>query len=125
MIGPQYPLSLHRKLIGGELTDRPGQVPNSVGPGLATGLYGIILLAISQVSSGYFSPSFLEEEAYFDMPFLYRVGYIIPTGVFHMYKVGFMQKAADISRKLVHCKLDSDRRRHYNHWSGICERQRR
>jgi len=86
MIGPQYPLSLHRKLIGGELTDRPGQVPNSVGPGLATGLYGIILLAISQVSSGYFSPSFLEEEAYFDMPFLYRVGYIIPTGVFHMYK---------------------------------------
>ena len=29
MIGPQYPLSLHRKLIKGELTDRPGQAPNS------------------------------------------------------------------------------------------------
>ena len=29
MIGPQYPLSLHRKLINGELTDRPGQAPNS------------------------------------------------------------------------------------------------
>lgn len=86
MIGPQYPLALHRKLLEGKLTDREGRAPNSVGPGLATALYGIILLAFSQISTGYFPPSFLEDEAYFELPFIQRVGYIIPTGIFHMYK---------------------------------------
>lgn len=97
MIGPQYPLVLHRKLLAGKLTDREGRAPNSVGPGLATALYGIILLAFSQIATGYFPPSFLEDEAYFHLPFIQRVGTIIPTGIFHMYKVFFSYVHASLN----------------------------
>ena len=44
MIGPQFPLSLHRELVAGKLTDRPGEVPDSVGPGLARMLLGAVIL---------------------------------------------------------------------------------
>ena len=87
MIGPQYPLSLHRKLVAGELTDRPGQVPNSVGPGLAKMLMGIALLGYSQVAGGYFYPTYMEEEAFFALPYFKKLGYISITGMVYMYKV--------------------------------------
>ena len=87
MIGPQYPLSLHRKLVAGELTDRPGQVPNSVGPGLAKMLMGIALLGYSQVAGMYFYPTYMEEEAFFALPYFKKLGYISITGIVYMYKV--------------------------------------
>ena len=87
MIGPQYPLSLHRKLVAGELTDRPGQVPNSVGPGLAKMLMGIALLGYSQVAGGYFYPTYMEEDGFFALPYFKKLGYITITGMVYMYKV--------------------------------------
>jgi len=86
MIGPQYPLSLHRKLVAGELTDRPGQVPNSVGPGLAKMLMGIALLGYSQVAGGYFYPTYMEEDGFFALPYFKKLGYITITGMVYMYK---------------------------------------
>ena len=50
MIGPQYPLSHYRKLLRGELTDKPGNPPGSISDGFKMGALGIALLAFSEVT---------------------------------------------------------------------------
>jgi len=86
MIGPQYPLSLHRRLVAGELTNEKGKRPDSVGEGLKLMLYGTALLGWSQLTSGYFSPSFMETDAFFEMALWKRMCFISACGMFHMYK---------------------------------------
>ena len=87
MIGPQYPLALHRKLVAGVLTDNPGSPPNSIAPGLLKMLQGIALLGINQVVNMYFPASFMEESEFFQYSFWGRMGYIIISGNWFMYKV--------------------------------------
>ena len=81
------PIISENELVAGDLTDRPGQVPNSVGPGLAKMLMGIALLGYSQVAGMYFYPTYMEEEAFFALPYFKKLGYISITGMVYMYKV--------------------------------------
>ena len=89
MIGPQYPLSLYRKFIRGELSEKKGEKPaGALSAGLKTGALGIGLLIFSEVAKGLLPGSFMtSKEFHEDYTFLKRLGYVSATGVALMYKV--------------------------------------
>ena len=48
-VGPQYPMSLYRKLIDGELTEEKGQRPKCIQKAIAVALTGVGLMGLNEV----------------------------------------------------------------------------
>ena len=91
MIGPQFPLSLYRQFLRGELSEKKGERPaGSLLAGLKTGALGIGLLAFSEVAKGFFPGSFMTSKTFHqDFTFLQRLAYVSGAGIVLMYKVNY------------------------------------
>lgn len=48
-VGPQYPMSLYRKLVDGELTEEKGQRPKCIQKTIAVALTGVGLMGLNEV----------------------------------------------------------------------------
>ena len=49
LTGPQYPLTKYRSFLRGELTQKKGELPDTILEGLKVGGGGVLLLAYSQI----------------------------------------------------------------------------
>ena len=48
-VGPQYPMSLYRQLVNGELTEEKGQKPKAMTKAIAVALTGVGLMGLNEV----------------------------------------------------------------------------
>uniref|UniRef100_A0A8D0HCX7 Lysophospholipid acyltransferase 5 n=1 Tax=Sphenodon punctatus TaxID=8508 RepID=A0A8D0HCX7_SPHPU len=86
MVGPQFPMGQYHKLVRGELTDVPGQRPNSFVPALNRLFLGLFFLALFTVASLYVSDEYLVSDNYLEQPFWFRCLYILVWGKVILYK---------------------------------------
>ncbi|XP_076806202.1 lysophospholipid acyltransferase 5-like [Clavelina lepadiformis] len=80
LVGPQYSLQRVRALVNGELTDKPGQRPNSVIAGFRRGLTGSIVLGVQISIGGIFYPYHFTTSEFQESGLFYKIGYIAVTG---------------------------------------------
>ncbi|KAM6471012.1 lysophospholipid acyltransferase 5 isoform 1-T1 [Liasis olivaceus] len=86
MVGPQFSMTRYQKLVKGELTDVPGQRPNSFVPALKRLLLGVFFMIIYTVASPYISEEYLISDDYLEQPFWFRCFYILIWGKIMLYK---------------------------------------
>nr|XP_034996528.1 lysophospholipid acyltransferase 5 isoform X2 [Zootoca vivipara] len=86
MVGPQFSMTQYHKLTRGELTDVPGQRPNSFVPGLKRLGLGLFFMVVYTVVSPYFPEEYLVSDAYLEQPFWFRCVYILIWGKTMLYK---------------------------------------
>ncbi|KAI1242170.1 Lysophospholipid acyltransferase 5, partial [Lamprotornis superbus] len=86
MVGPQFSMTDYQKLARGEMTDVPGQRPNSFVPALKRLGLGFLFLVTYTLSSLYISDEYLTSDDYMEKPFWFRCGYILIWGKIILYK---------------------------------------
>uniref|UniRef100_A0A8V0ZVH7 Lysophospholipid acyltransferase 5 n=1 Tax=Gallus gallus TaxID=9031 RepID=A0A8V0ZVH7_CHICK len=86
MVGPQFSMTDYQKLAKGEMTDVPGQRPNSFVPALKRLSLGLLFLVTYTLSSPYISEEYLISDDYMEKPFWFRCGYILVWGKIILYK---------------------------------------
>ncbi|TKS82245.1 Lysophospholipid acyltransferase 5 [Collichthys lucidus] len=64
LVGPQFTLRSYQKLVAGELTDCPGQPPNSIIPALKRFALGFLCLVIYAIFSPYYPDSYYLTDEY-------------------------------------------------------------
>ncbi|XP_018587501.1 lysophospholipid acyltransferase 5 [Scleropages formosus] len=86
LVGPQFTLRSYQRLVSGELTDCPGQPPNSVFPALKRFLLGLSCLTIYTIGSPFYPDSYFLTDGYEAQPFWYRCVYILIWAKISLYK---------------------------------------
>ncbi|XP_015669514.1 lysophospholipid acyltransferase 5 isoform X2 [Protobothrops mucrosquamatus] len=86
MVGPQFSMTRYQKLVKGELTDAPGQRPNSFVPALKRLLLGTSFMIIYTVASPYIEEEYLVSDDYMKQSFWFRCFYILIWGKIMLYK---------------------------------------
>ncbi|KAG9344957.1 hypothetical protein JZ751_009497 [Albula glossodonta] len=86
LVGPQFTLRSYLKLTCGELTDCPGQPPNSVFPAMKRFSLGLVCLAIFTIGSPIYPDSYFLTDEYEAQPFWYRCFYILVWAKINLYK---------------------------------------
>ncbi|XP_063150739.1 lysophospholipid acyltransferase 5 [Candoia aspera] len=86
MVGPQFSMTRYQKLVKGDLTDVPGQRPNSFVPALKRLLLGIFFMIIYTVASPYITEKYLTSDDFLEQPFWFRCFYILIWGKILLYK---------------------------------------
>ncbi|XP_069038530.1 lysophospholipid acyltransferase 5 isoform X2 [Lepisosteus oculatus] len=86
LVGPQFTLRSYQSLVNGELTDCPGERPNSIFPAIKRFSLGLVCLSIYTIGSPSFPDSYLLSEQFEAQPFWYRCLYIIIWGKITLYK---------------------------------------
>ncbi|XP_025936084.1 lysophospholipid acyltransferase 5 isoform X1 [Apteryx rowi] len=86
MVGPQFSMTDYQKLARGEMTDVPGQKPNSFVPALKRLSLGLLFLVTYTLSSPYISDEYLISDDYMEKPFWFRCFYILIWGKVILYK---------------------------------------
>ncbi|KAL7988450.1 hypothetical protein Chor_007369 [Crotalus horridus] len=86
MVGPQFSMTRYQKLVKGELTDVPGQRPNSFVPALKRLLLGTSFMIIYTVASPYIDEEYLVSDDYMKQSFWFRCFYILIWGKIMLYK---------------------------------------
>ncbi|KAJ7413595.1 Lysophospholipid acyltransferase 5 [Willisornis vidua] len=86
MVGPQFSMTDYQKLAKGEMTDVPGQRPNSFVPALKRLSLGLVFLVTYTLSSLYVFDEYLISNDYMEKPFWFRCGYILIWGKIILYK---------------------------------------
>ncbi|KAG8130204.1 putative Lysophospholipid acyltransferase 5-like protein [Naja naja] len=86
MVGPQFSMTRYQKLVKGELTDVPGQRPNSFVPALNRLLLGTFFMIIYTVASPYIDEEYLTSDDYMKHSFWFRCFYILIWGKIMLYK---------------------------------------
>uniref|UniRef100_A0A6J0UIC9 Lysophospholipid acyltransferase 5 n=1 Tax=Pogona vitticeps TaxID=103695 RepID=A0A6J0UIC9_9SAUR len=86
MVGPQFSMTQYQKLVKGELTDVPGQRPNSFVPALKRMMLGFLFMVIYTMAAPYLSEEYLVSDAYLEQPFWFRCLYILMWGKIMLYK---------------------------------------
>ncbi|KAG2470167.1 MBOA5 acyltransferase, partial [Polypterus senegalus] len=64
LVGPQFTLRSYQRLVAGELTDCPGQPPNSIVPAIRRFSLGLVCLAIYTIGSPYLTDSYMLSDDY-------------------------------------------------------------
>ncbi|KAM8826283.1 lysophospholipid acyltransferase 5 isoform 1-T1 [Synchiropus picturatus] len=77
LVGPQFTLRSYQRLVARELTDRPGQPPNSMVPAMKRFALGFVCLALFATFSPSFPDSYMLTEDYKAQPFWYRCVFIL------------------------------------------------
>ncbi|KFV86538.1 Lysophospholipid acyltransferase 5, partial [Struthio camelus australis] len=86
MVGPQFSMTDYQKLARSEMTDVPGQRPNSFVPALKRLSLGLLFLVTYTLSSPYISDEYLISDDYMEKPFWFRCFYILIWGKVILYK---------------------------------------
>uniref|UniRef100_A0A3P9K595 Lysophospholipid acyltransferase 5 n=1 Tax=Oryzias latipes TaxID=8090 RepID=A0A3P9K595_ORYLA len=86
LVGPQFTLRSYQKLVAGELTDCPGQPPNSVFPAMKRFGLGFLFLAIYTIFAPYYQDSYYLTDEFEAQPFWYRCVFILLWGKVMLYK---------------------------------------
>ncbi|XP_036394096.1 lysophospholipid acyltransferase 5 [Megalops cyprinoides] len=86
LVGPQFTLRSYQKLVSRELTDCPGQPPNSVFSAMKRFSLGLVCLAIFTIGSPIYPDSYLLTDDYEAQPFWYRCVYILIWAKINLYK---------------------------------------
>uniref|UniRef100_A0A8C4EE53 Lysophospholipid acyltransferase 5 n=1 Tax=Dicentrarchus labrax TaxID=13489 RepID=A0A8C4EE53_DICLA len=88
LVGPQFTLRSYQKLVAGELTDCPGQPPNSVIPAMKRFALGFLCLVIYAIFSPYYPDSYYLTDEYdvSAQPFWYRCVFILLWAKVILYK---------------------------------------
>ncbi|XP_055065798.2 lysophospholipid acyltransferase 5 isoform X1 [Misgurnus anguillicaudatus] len=86
LVGPQFTLRNYQKLVSREMSDCPGQPPNSVFPAMKRFTLGIIFLAIFTIGGPYYPDSYYLTDEYEAQPFLYKCFYILLWVKINLYK---------------------------------------
>ncbi|CAM4434011.1 lysophospholipid acyltransferase 5 isoform X2 [Lepidochelys kempii] len=86
MVGPQFSMTDYQKLARGEMTDVPGQRPNSLVPAVKRLTLGLFFLVTYTLVSQYISDEDLISDAYLEQPFWFRCFYILIWGKVTLYK---------------------------------------
>ncbi|XP_060618574.2 lysophospholipid acyltransferase 5 isoform X1 [Anolis sagrei] len=76
MVGPQFSMTRYQKLVRGELTDVPGQRPNSFVPALKRMMLGLFFMVVYTVAGPYFPEEYMVSDDYLNRPFWFRCAYI-------------------------------------------------
>ncbi|XP_030249290.1 lysophospholipid acyltransferase 5 isoform X1 [Sparus aurata] len=86
LVGPQFTLRSYQKLVAGELTDCPGEPPNSVIPAMKRFALGFLCLVIYAIFSPYYPDSYYLTDEYEAQPFWYRCVFILLWAKVILYK---------------------------------------
>ncbi|NP_001087473.1 lysophosphatidylcholine acyltransferase 3 S homeolog [Xenopus laevis] len=86
LVGPQFSMCSYLKLVRGELTDVPGQRPNSIGPAMNRLCLGLFSLVIYTVFGPHLPDSYFLTDEFANQPFWYRCAYIPIWGKVILYK---------------------------------------
>lgn len=86
LVGPQFTLRSYQKLVAGELTDCPGELPNSVIPAMKRFALGFLCLTIYAIFSPYYPDSYYLTDEYEAQPFWYRCVFILLWAKVILYK---------------------------------------
>ncbi|KAK5861797.1 hypothetical protein PBY51_017245 [Eleginops maclovinus] len=86
LVGPQFTLRSYQKLVAGQLTDSPGNPPNSVTPALKRFALGFLCLSIYTIFNPYYPDSYYLTDEYEAQPFWYRCVFILLWAKVILYK---------------------------------------
>uniref|UniRef100_A0A673WQ44 Lysophospholipid acyltransferase 5 n=1 Tax=Salmo trutta TaxID=8032 RepID=A0A673WQ44_SALTR len=86
LVGPQFTLRSYQRLVKGELTDCPGQPPNSVIPAMKRFSLGLLCLVIYAIFSPHYPDSYYLTDEYDAQPFWYRCVFILLWAKVILYK---------------------------------------
>lgn len=86
LVGPQFSFRNYQKMAEGELTDVPGQRPNSLMPAAKRLFLGLFFLTIYTAVGPYVPDSYFLTEDYANEPFWYRCVYLTFWGKIILYK---------------------------------------
>ncbi|KAK2855101.1 hypothetical protein Q7C36_006970 [Tachysurus vachellii] len=86
LVGPQFTLRNYLRLVSREMSDCPGQVPNSTVPALMRFCLGSSSLLIFMIFQPYYPDSYFLTDEYEAQPFWYRCVYILLWAKVNLYK---------------------------------------
>ncbi|KAI5620444.1 lysophospholipid acyltransferase 5, partial [Silurus asotus] len=86
LVGPQFTLRNYIRLVSREMTDCPGQVPNSIVPALKRFCLGSFFLIIFTIFGPYYPDSYFLSDEYEAQPFWYRCVYMLLWAKVNLYK---------------------------------------
>ncbi|XP_062848788.1 lysophospholipid acyltransferase 5 [Trichomycterus rosablanca] len=86
LVGPQFTLRNYICLVSREMTDSPGQLPNSVIPAFQRFFLGLICLGIFTIFGPYYPDSYYLTDEFEAQPFWYRCVYILLWAKVNLYK---------------------------------------
>ncbi|XP_066539044.1 lysophospholipid acyltransferase 5 isoform X1 [Hoplias malabaricus] len=86
LVGPQFTLRNYLRLVSREMSDCPGQVPNSAIPALKRFCLGLFFLVIFTICGPYYPDSYYLTDEYEAQPFWYRCIYILLWAKVNLYK---------------------------------------
>ncbi|KAM3872876.1 lysophospholipid acyltransferase 5 [Diretmus argenteus] len=76
LVGPQFTMHSYQRLVAGELTDRPGQPPNSVIPAMKRFALGLVCLIIYTIFSPHYPDNYYLTDEYAAQPLWYRIVFV-------------------------------------------------
>ncbi|XP_060777601.1 lysophospholipid acyltransferase 5 [Neoarius graeffei] len=86
LVGPQFTLRNYMHLVSREMTDCPGQVPNSIIPALKRFCLGSLFLLIFTIFGPYYPDNYFLTDEFEAQPFWYRCVYILLWAKVNLYK---------------------------------------
>ncbi|XP_057690698.1 lysophospholipid acyltransferase 5 isoform X1 [Corythoichthys intestinalis] len=86
LVGPQFTLRSYQKLVARELSDRPGNPPNSMVPAAKRFSLGFLFLVIFAIFSPHYQESYYMTDEYDAQPFWYRCVFIMIWAKIILYK---------------------------------------
>ncbi|XP_028836972.1 lysophospholipid acyltransferase 5 isoform X2 [Denticeps clupeoides] len=86
LVGPQFTLNSYLKLVSKELSDCPGQLPNSIWPAMKRFGLGMLCLVIFTLGGPYYPDSYYLTDEYEAQPFWYRCVFILLWAKVNLYK---------------------------------------
>ncbi|XP_076594084.1 lysophospholipid acyltransferase 5 isoform X2 [Chaetodon auriga] len=86
LVGPQFTMRTYQRLVARELTDCPGQPPNSIIPAMKRFALGFLCLVTYATFSPYFPDSYYLTDEYEAQPFWYRCVFILLWAKISLYK---------------------------------------
>ncbi|XP_031432195.1 lysophospholipid acyltransferase 5 isoform X2 [Clupea harengus] len=86
LVGPQFTLRSYQKLVSKELSDTPGELPNSVLPALKRFTLGLACLSVFTFAGPYYTDAYFLTDEFEAQPFWYRCVFILIWAKVNLYK---------------------------------------
>ncbi|XP_041961891.1 lysophospholipid acyltransferase 5 [Alosa sapidissima] len=86
LVGPQFTLRTYQKLVSKELSDTPGELPDSVLPAIKRFSVGLLCLTIFTIAGPYYPDSYFLTDEFEAQPFWYRCVFMLLWCKVNLYK---------------------------------------